>query len=120
MLLSPIHLLSRSSAHSSRWPMSLRLRLTLLTGLLTGGTVLLFALTFYLVLQDDLLDEIDGHLRTRAAQVIEALEADGDLSDDTSLPPPSALAEFTTPGIYVELRTPDGRVQATSANVPSG
>jgi two-component system, OmpR family, sensor kinase len=100
--------------------MSLRLRLTLLTGLITGGTVLLFALAFYLVLQDDLLDEIDGHLRTRAAQVIETLEADGDLSDDTSLPLPSALAEFTTPGIYVELRAPDGRVQATSANVPGG
>jgi two-component system, OmpR family, sensor kinase len=100
--------------------MSLRLRLTLLTGLLTGGTVLLFALAFYLVLQDDLLDEIDGHLSTRAAQVIESLEADGDLSDDTSLPPPSALAEFTTPGIYVELRAPNGRVQATSANVPGG
>jgi heavy metal sensor kinase len=100
--------------------MSLRMRLTLLTGLITGGTVLLFALAFYLVLQDDLLEEIDGHLRTRAAQVIETLEADGDLSDDTSLPLPSALAEFTTPGIYVELRAPDGRVQATSANVPNG
>ena len=37
--------------------MSLRLRLIVLTGLLTGGTVLLFAMVFYLVLQDDLLDE---------------------------------------------------------------
>src|SRR5262245_13714495 len=100
--------------------MSLRLRLTLLTGLITGGTVLLFALTFYLVLQDDLLDEIDAHLHTRAAQVIATLEADGDLSDDTSLPPPSALAEFTTPGIYVELRALDGRVQATSAMCRTG
>jgi heavy metal sensor kinase len=100
--------------------MSLRLRLTLLTGLITGGTVLLFALAFYLVLQDDLLEEIDGHLRERAAQVIQSLEADGDLSNDASLPPPSALVEFTTPGIYVELRAPDGRVRAASANVPGG
>jgi two-component system OmpR family sensor kinase len=100
--------------------MSLRLRLTLLTGLLTGGTVLLFALAFYLVLQDDLLDDVDGHLRERATQVIQALEADGDLSNDASLPPPSALVEFTTPGIYVELRALDGQVRASSANVPGG
>jgi heavy metal sensor kinase len=100
--------------------MSLRLRLTLLTGLITGGAVLLFALAFYLVLQDDLLDDVDGHLRERAAQVIQSLEADGDLSNDASLPPPSALVEFTTPGIYVELRAPDGQVRAASANVPGG
>jgi heavy metal sensor kinase len=100
--------------------MSLRLRLTVLTGLLTGGTVLLFALVFYLVLQDDLLDEVDGHLRGRAAQVIQTLTADGDLSNDNSLPPPSALVEFTTPGIYVALLAPDGQVRAASANVPGG
>jgi two-component system, OmpR family, sensor kinase len=100
--------------------MSLRLRLTVLTGLLTVGTVLLFALVFYLVLQDDLLDEVDGHLRERAAQVIHTLTADGDLSNDNSLPPPSALVEFTTPGIYVALLAPDGQVRATSANLPGG
>jgi signal transduction histidine kinase len=100
--------------------MSLRLRLTVLTGLLTGGTVLLFALVFYLVLQDDLLDEVDGQLRERAELVIQILEADGDLSNDNSLPPPSALVEFTTPGIYVALLAHDGQVRATSANVPEG
>jgi heavy metal sensor kinase len=100
--------------------MSLRLRLTVLTGLLTVGTVLLFALVFYLVLQDDLLDDVDGHLRERAAQVIHTLTADGDLSNDNSLPPPSALVEFTTPGIYVALLAPDGQVRATSANLPGG
>jgi heavy metal sensor kinase len=100
--------------------MSLRLRLTVLTGLLTGGTVLLFALVFYLVLQDDLLDEVDGHLRERAELVIQTLKADGDLSNDNSLPPPSALVEFTTPGIYVALLAPNGQVRAASANVPGG
>jgi two-component system, OmpR family, sensor kinase len=100
--------------------MSLRLRLTVLTGLLTGGTVLLFALVFYLVLQDDLLDEVDGHLRERAELVIQTLKADGDLSNDNSLPPPSALVEFTTPGIYVALLSPDGQLRATSANLPGG
>jgi heavy metal sensor kinase len=100
--------------------MSLRLRLTVLAGLLSGGTVLLFALVFYLVLQDDLLDEVDGHLRERATQVIQTLTADGDLSNDDSLPPPSALVEFTTPGIYVALLAPDGQVRAASANVPGG
>jgi hypothetical protein len=74
--------------------MSLRLRLTVLTGLLSGGTVLLFALVFYLVLQGDLLDQVDGHLRERATQVIQTLTADGDLSNDDRLPPPSALEEF--------------------------
>jgi heavy metal sensor kinase len=100
--------------------MSLRLRLTVLTALLTSGTVLLFALVFYLVLQDDLLDEIDGQLRDRAALVAHAIEADGDVTDDASLPPPPALVEFTTPGLYVQLMTSDGRLQAASANVPGG
>ena len=67
--------------------MSLRMRLIALTGLLSAGTVLLFALVFYVVLQNDLLDEVDGHLRERASQVIQALKADGDLSNDNSLPP---------------------------------
>jgi two-component system, OmpR family, sensor kinase len=100
--------------------MSLRLRLIVLTGLLTGGTVLLFALVFYFVLQDDLLDEVDGQLHERATQVIQTLQADGDLSNDNSLPPPSALVEFTTPGIYVALLAHDGQVRTASANVPGG
>ena len=100
--------------------MSLRLRLTVLTALLTSGTVLLFALVFYLVLQDDLLDEIDGQLRDRASLVAHAIQADGDITDDASLPSPPALVEFTTPGLYVELMATDGRQQAVSANVPGG
>jgi heavy metal sensor kinase len=100
--------------------MSLRLRLTVLTALVTSGTVLLFALVFYLVLQDDLLEEIDGQLRDRAALVTHAIEADGDVTDDSSLPPPPALVEFTTPGLYVELVSAEGRLQAASANVPGG
>jgi heavy metal sensor kinase len=92
----------------------------MLTALLTSGTVLLFALVFYLVLQDDLLNEIDDQLRDRAALVTHALQADGDVTDDASLPPPPALVEFTTPGLYVELMAPDGRLQAVSANVPNG
>ena len=44
------------------WRLSLRMRLTLLTALLTGGTVLLFALIFYLVLEANLLNEADERL----------------------------------------------------------
>ncbi|MGH7461093.1 MAG: histidine kinase dimerization/phospho-acceptor domain-containing protein, partial [Longimicrobiales bacterium] len=100
--------------------MSLRLRLTVLAGLLTGATVLLFALFFYVQLQADLSSEIDAQLQERANLVMQTLEAAGGLENNTNLPPLSPLVEFATPGIYVELITPDGRVRASSPNLPSG
>jgi heavy metal sensor kinase len=97
--------------------MSLRLRLTLLTGLLTGATVLAFALGFYLVLRANLLDATDRQLQERAALLAERIaESEG----DARLPAVSSLIEFDSPGIYVELLTANGRVRDSSPNVPAG
>ena len=65
--------------------MSLRLRLTLLTGLLAAATLFLFALVFYVLLQASLLEAIDVDLRGRADLVRSALDADGALQDPASL-----------------------------------
>lgn len=100
--------------------LSLRRRLTLLTGLLAAVTLFLFALVFYLLLQASLLGAIDVDLRGRADLVRGALAADGGLEDPASLGAPLALVEFALPGIYVELIAPDGQVRATSPNLPEG
>ncbi len=101
-------------------PLSLRLRLTLLTGLLTGGTLLLFALVFYLVLRGSLHREIDARLRERAALLSRAVAASGSAGSAPSLPAPAPVVEFASPGIYAELIAPDGTVRAASANLPPG
>jgi heavy metal sensor kinase len=97
---------------------SLRLRLTLLVGLLTGGAVLLFAAIFYIKLESNLVQEIDARLRERAALVADALRLSGEHFDETpDLPALPPLAEFDAPGIYVELLDADGVVRATSPNL---
>jgi two-component system, OmpR family, sensor kinase len=98
---------------------SLRLRLTLLTALLTGGTVLLFALIFYLVLQANLLSEVDTRLQERAALVITALGSSPNDDDSARLLAITPLVEFDAPGIYVELLAPNGAVRARSPNLPA-
>jgi signal transduction histidine kinase len=98
--------------------MSLRLRLTLLTALLTGGAILLFALVFYLVLQDNLFEEVDARLHERADLVKRMLVEDADAAAGTAHIPP--LVEFDSPGIYVELIAPDGTVQVSSPNLING
>ncbi|HEU5100335.1 MAG TPA: ATP-binding protein [Roseiflexaceae bacterium] len=95
--------------------MSLRLRVTLLNGLLTGGTILLFALVFYLVLRANLLEEIDGRLQERADLVTRMLEADSDGANGTAHIPP--LVEFDAPGIYVELIGPDRQLRVSSPSL---
>lgn len=100
--------------------LSLRLRLTLLTGLLAAATLFLFALVFYLLLQDSLLGAIDVDLRGRADLVRAALDASDAPQGQASLGSTPELVELATPGIYVELITPDGKVQVTSRNFPEG
>jgi heavy metal sensor kinase len=97
--------------------MSLRLRLTLLTGLLTGAMLLFFALVFYLFLQASLFREIDAQLRERAALVTRSLATGGNLEDQTIPLTPSPLVEFAAPGIYVELLDLNGQVRAVSPNL---
>src|SRR5262245_51591634 len=98
--------------------MSLRLRLTLLNGLLTGGTVLLFALAFYFVLQDNLYEELDARLQERADLVARMLEEDSDAEPGTGRIP--LLVEFDAPGIYVELIDSAGVVRVASPNLVGG
>ncbi len=100
--------------------MSLRFRLTLLTGLLTGITLFLFALVFYLFLQDNLLAEIDAQLQARATLVTQRLAAASEQDTAVDLLTPSPLVEFAAPGIYVELLDPSGQVRAVSPNLPGG
>jgi two-component system, OmpR family, sensor kinase len=98
--------------------MSLRLRLTLLTGLLTGGAILLFALVFYLILQDNLFEQVDARLHERADLVRRMLAEDADAAAGTAHIPP--LVEFDSPGIYVEVIAPDGTLRVVSANLAGG
>ena len=100
--------------------LSLRLRLTLLTALLTGGTVLMFALLFYVILQANLLSEIDRRLGERAALVIASLRTTSDAEDSNArLLAATALVEFDAPGIYVEVIAANGDVRVRSPNLPA-
>jgi heavy metal sensor kinase len=100
--------------------LSLRLRLTLLTALLTGGTVLLFALIFYLILRANLLSEIDQRLGERAALVTTSLRSSKDKQDSSArLLAATSLVEFDAPGIYVEVVAPGGDVRVRSPNLPA-
>ena len=94
---------------------SLRLRLTLLTGLLAAATLFLFAVVFYLLLQTNLLSAIDVDLRGRADLVSATLDTDDVLQGSSNLAAPPALVELATPGIYVELITADGRYRRPHA-----
>jgi two-component system, OmpR family, sensor kinase len=98
-------------------PASLRLRLTTLVTLLTGGAICLFALIFYLILQANLLREIDVRLQDRAQLVREELIAAEAPGAATRLPDLPPLVEFSAPGIYVELRGPSGDLLAASPNL---
>jgi len=98
--------------------MSLRLRLTLLSGLLTGTIILIFALLFYLLLRTNLLREIDADLHARADLMARSLAGANEQEYVTRLGATSALDEFATPGIYVQLITADGQVYATSPKLP--
>lgn len=100
--------------------LSLRLRLTLLTGLLAAATLFLFALVFYLLLQANLLSATDVDLRGRADLVSAALDTADVSQGPADLGTTPELVELATPGIYVELITADGTVQATSRNFPEG
>lgn len=98
--------------------MSLRLRLIMLTGLLTASAILVFALVFYLSLEDHLFDAVDTRLSERAGLIARMLAQDADAEAGTARIP--LLVEFDSPGIYVELLGPDGRVQVASANLAGG
>jgi two-component system, OmpR family, sensor kinase len=98
--------------------MSLRLRVTLLNGILTASTILLFALVFYVVLRANLFEQIDTRLHERADLMTRMLEADSDGANGSARIPP--LVEFDSPGIYVELIGSDRQVRVSSPNLAGG
>lgn len=98
--------------------MSLQVRLTALTGVLTSSAILLFALVFYVVLQDNLLEETDGRLHERADLVTRMVSGAATADVGSAHVPP--LVEFDSPGIYVELIGPDGQVRAASPHLRGG
>ncbi|MBA3945409.1 MAG: HAMP domain-containing protein [Herpetosiphonaceae bacterium] len=99
---------------------SLGLRLTLLTTLLTGATLVLFAITFYQVLQATLRRQIDTQLETRALLFTRALTPTTSVAGAQALSLPVPLEEFAVPGIYAEVVASDGTVHAASPNLPGG
>ena len=100
--------------------MSLRLRLTLLTALLTGGMLLLFALVFYLVLEANLYAELDTRLQERATLLTRTVGASAQPNTNPQIPALPLLEEFAAPGIYAQLIAVDDTVQATSLNLARG
>ena len=103
-----------------RQPMSLLLRLTLLSGLLSGGMALLFALLVYPMLQAQLLGAQDARLRAHAEHLARTL-ADAERSSAVNARQPSApLAAFDVVEHYAELIGPDGQLRARSPALPAG
>lgn len=101
--------------------LSLRSRLTLLVTGLSAAAILLFALSFYVLLQSTLLTAVDTRLRERAALAGALLaRAERGLDQPGRWLTPEPLIEFEAPGIYVEVIGPDDRVEAASPNLALG
>lgn len=100
--------------------LSLHMRLRALMTALMGGVLLVLVVLVYLLLQGSLLDDLDERLSDRATVLLTALEATDDLTRRTAFALPSPLTEFDAPGIYAQLLSADGTVQAASANLPDG
>jgi signal transduction histidine kinase len=98
---------------------SLQLRLTLLVGLLSGGTALLFALLAEPLLQAQLLGVVDARLRAQAAHLARTLaEAEPRAAGSVRLPS-APRAAFELVGGYAELIGADGQIRARSPALPT-
>lgn len=94
--------------------MSLRWRLTLVQLALVVGVLLGFALVSYRLLAAGLALEVDTALRERATHVSDLLRMTPNRGIEEVLGP---TEEFASPGIYVQVLAPDGRVVAHSSNL---
>lgn len=94
--------------------MSLRWRLTLGQMALVVGVLLGFAFISYRLMARGLGNEVDQTLRERATHVSDALRMTPNLGLAEALAPTD---EFASPGIYVQVLTPDGQVVAHSSNL---
>jgi len=103
--------------------MSIRLRLTLWYVLLLAAILLTFSGALYSILSFSLFNEVDRTLQTRAAEVQNGADAALQIQSDVRLLfargriiLPSADV-FATPGIYVQIMTPDGTAFSRSDNL---
>lgn len=103
--------------------MSIRLRLTLWYVFLLAIILIVFSGTLYAILSFSLLNELDRTLERRAAEVQNGATAAFDLQSDPRgflsrgrLLIPSANT-FATPGVYVQVTTPDGTMVSRSENL---
>lgn len=94
--------------------MSLRWRLTLWQVGLLAIVLLGFAFLSYRFLANGLAAETDRALQERAAHVLDAIQVVPNRNvEEVSAP----TDEFASPGIYVQVLTPDGHVVAHSYNL---
>ncbi|MCL4394088.1 MAG: HAMP domain-containing histidine kinase [Chloroflexi bacterium] len=89
--------------------MSIRLRLTLWYVALLAVILITFSGTLFAILSFSLFDQVDRTLQTRAAEVQNGADAALQVQSES----------FATPGIYVQLATPDGSPVSSSENLGS-
>lgn len=100
--------------------MSIRTRLTLWYGGILALLLFLFGGTLYTILHSSLLSGVDRTLARTAAQVQAsarrqiAITFPFNWEEVITLPP---LDVFSAPGVFVQVRHPNGTVAATSANL---
>jgi signal transduction histidine kinase len=100
--------------------MSIRTRLTLWYGGILALLLLLFGSALYAILHGSLLSGIDRTLARTAAQVQAsarrqiAITPPFNWEEVITLPP---LDVFASPGVFVQVRHPNGTIAATSANL---
>ncbi len=94
--------------------MSLRWRLTLVQLALVVAVLLSFALVSYRLLAAGLSLEVDKALRERATHVSDLLRTTPNRGIQEVLAPTD---EFASPGIYVQILSPEGQVVAHSPNL---
>ena len=94
--------------------MSLRWRLILWQMGFLAVVLLGFALVSYRFLADGLADETDKILQERANHVLEAVQMTPSRGFEAVSAPTD---EFATPGVYVQVLTPDGEIVAHSDNL---
>lgn len=94
--------------------MSLRWRLTLWQVGLLAAVLMGFALVSYRFLANGLAAEIDSALRDRAEHVLDAVRVVPNRNVEDVWAPTD---EFTSPGVYVQVLTPEGQVVAHSFNL---
>jgi len=102
--------------------MTLRLRLTVFYTVLLGIALVTFSAILYILLANSLINEVDRTLFTSATEVEKRLidsAATGRtaLGISVLLVDPSPISEFASPGIYMQIIDPQGRIRATSANL---